>query len=63
MDLPLDYLEKYTTRVRAVIPDDIRAVAARYVDPEPASIVVVGDAAQISGQLETIGKVTVEEAK
>jgi zinc protease len=63
MGLPLAYLENYTSRVRAVTPDDIRAVAARYVDPERASVVVVGDASKISPQLESFGTVTVEEAK
>jgi len=63
MGLPLAYLEYYTTRVRAVTPDDIRAVAARYVDPERAAVVVVGDASKISPQLESFGKVTVEQAK
>lgn len=63
MGLPLAYLENYTSRVRAVTADDIRAVAARYVDPERASLVVVGDASKISTQLETFGKVTVEEAQ
>lgn len=63
MDLPLDYLERYSARVRAVAPDQILAAAAEYADPERASIVVVGDASVISAQLETFGKVTIEEAK
>ncbi len=63
MGLPLDYLEKYTTRVRAVTPDQIRVVASKYVLPDKASMVVVGDASKISKQLEQFGKVTVEEAK
>jgi zinc protease len=63
MGLPLAYLENYTTRVRAVTREEIRAAAARYVDPERAAVVVVGDASKIAAQLESIGKVTVEEAK
>jgi zinc protease len=63
MGLPLDYLEQYTARVRAVTPGQIRAAATRYVLPDQASIVVVGDASKISKQLEEFGKVTVEEAK
>ena len=63
MGLPLAYLENYTTRVRAVTREEIRAAAARYVDPERAAVVVVGDASRIAAQLESIGKVTVEEAK
>ncbi len=63
MGLPLDYLEKYTTRVRAVTADQIRVVAAKYILPEKASMVIVGDASKISKQLEAFGKVTVEAAK
>jgi zinc protease len=63
MGLPLDYLEKYTARVRAVTPDQIRAAASKYILPEKASMVVVGDASKISRQLEAFGKVTVEAAK
>ncbi|HOK44446.1 MAG TPA: pitrilysin family protein [Bryobacteraceae bacterium] len=63
MGLPLDYLEKYTARVRAVTPAQISAVAAKYIHPDKASIVVVGDASQIAKQLERFGKVTIEQAK
>ncbi|MGO9095137.1 MAG: M16 family metallopeptidase [Bryobacteraceae bacterium] len=63
LGLPLDYLEQYTRRVRAVSPEGILAAAARFMDPQPASIVVVGDASQILAPLESFGKVKVEEAK
>ncbi len=63
MGLPLDYLEKYTARIRAVKPDEIRAAASKYVAPDQDSIVVVGDASKIGRQLEEFGKVAVEEAK
>jgi zinc protease len=63
MGLPLDYLEKYTSRVRAVTPKSIRAAAAKYIQPDPASMIVVGDASKIAGQLKKFGKVTVEKAK
>lgn len=60
LGLPLEYLEKYTARVRAVSADQIRRAAAKYVSPERASMVVVGDSAKIAKQLETFGKVVVE---
>lgn len=63
LGLPLDYLEQYTSRVRAVTPVGILAAAAGYMDPQPASIVVVGDASQILAPLQSFGKVQVEQAK
>jgi zinc protease len=63
LGLPLDYLEKYTARVRAVGPAQIRAAAAKYIAPEAASLVVVGDASKLAKQLETFGKVSIVEAE
>ena len=62
LGLPIDYLERYTTRVRSVTPEQIRRAAARYISPEAASIVAVGDAAAIAGQLGKFGEVTVTKA-
>ena len=45
--LPNDYLEKFTDRVRAVEPDQILAAAQKYMAPDNAVIVVVGDASKI----------------
>jgi zinc protease len=53
LGLPLDYLEQYTARIQAVTAEQVRAAAARYIEADCASIVVVGDGAQISKQLET----------
>jgi len=63
MGLPLEYLEKYTARVRSVAPGQIQAVARKYISPEDAAVVVVGDASAIGRQLEKFGKATVEKAK
>lgn len=54
LGLPLEYLENYTARVRAVAPEEIRAAAARHVRPDDASIVVVGDSSAIARQLEAL---------
>jgi len=62
LGLPLDYLEKYTANVRAVDAAAIRAAAARYISPDAVAVVAVGDAAQISKQLETFGKVSIVKA-
>jgi len=63
MDLPDDYLEKFTARVRSVEPGEIQAAAQKYLDPAKATIVVVGDAAQIAKSLEKFGPVHVEKVK
>jgi zinc protease len=63
MDLPNDYLEMFTTRVRSVEPDQIQAAARKYLAPDKATIVVVGDASKIEKPLEKFGPVQVEKAK
>ncbi len=63
MGLPLEYLEKYPARVRAVEPAQIRTAAKKYMSPENAAIVVVGDASKIKERLEKFGKVTIERAE
>ncbi len=63
LGLPLDYLETYTSRVRAVDAAAIRAVAARYIAPGAAALVAVGDASGIAKDLETFGKVSIVKAE
>ncbi len=63
MGLPNDHLEKYTTRIRSVEPQQIQAAARKYIAPKDAGIVVVGDASQIQKALERLGKVTVVKAE
>jgi len=63
MGLPIEYLEKYTSRVRSVEPGKIRAAAGRYMTPKDAAVIVVGDAPKISPQLQKFGKIAVEEAR
>lgn len=60
MGLPLSYLERYGPRVCAVEPERIQAAAAKYFDPEAASIVVVGDADKLAAPLTRFGEVAVE---
>jgi zinc protease len=57
--LPVDYLEKYTTRIRSVEPDEVQSVAKKIIAPDESAIVVVGDAGQIRPALEKFGKVNV----
>ncbi|HTS26479.1 MAG TPA: pitrilysin family protein [Bryobacteraceae bacterium] len=62
LGLPNDYLETYTTRVRSVEPDQILAVAKKYIDPGQAAVVVVGDASKIGDILKKFGNVTVAKS-
>jgi zinc protease len=61
--LPNDYLEKFTNRVRAVEPDQVQAMAKKYMAPDQSVIVVVGDASQIGKVLEKFGNVTVTKVQ
>ena len=63
MGLPIDYLEKYTSRIRSVEPDQIQSTARKYIAPDEAAIVVVGDAQKIGPALEKFGKVEVVQEK
>jgi predicted Zn-dependent peptidase len=50
--LPDDYLKTYRDQVSAVNTEDIQRVAHKYVTPDRAALVVVGDAAEISDQIK-----------
>ena len=63
MGLPVDYLEKYTGRIRSVEPDQIQAAAKKYMSPVKAAIVVVCDASKIGKALEKFGDVTVTKVE
>ncbi len=63
LGLPNDYLETYTTKIRSVEPDQVQAVAKKYMGTGQAAIVVVGDASKIGDIVKKFGDVTVEKAK
>ena len=52
LGLPDDYLQVYREQVQAVTIDQIQRVAQKYVKPDEAAIVIVGDGAQVVEQLE-----------
>ena len=52
LDLPDDYLRTYRDQVNAVSTAEIQAVARKYVTPDDAAIVIVGDAAEITEQVK-----------
>jgi predicted Zn-dependent peptidase len=51
-DLPKDHLETYRDNVNAVTIEQIQEVAERYIKPDEAAIVIVGDGRQIVDQVE-----------
>lgn len=55
-----DYLERWTERIRVVDASDVERVARRYLDPDRASVVVVGDRARVEEPLERLGVGAVE---
>jgi len=59
LGLPNDYLETYVTRVRSVEPGQVQAVAKKYMTPDQASVVIVGDSSKIGDVLKKFGDVKV----
>lgn len=64
-DLPLAQLSDYARKVRAVTADDVQRVARRYLTPDQATVVVVGDITKVRSPVETLalGEITVLDAK
>jgi hypothetical protein len=50
--LPDNYLETYRDHVQAVTGEQIQDVATRYVRPDEAAIVIVGDGGEVAPQVE-----------
>ena len=50
--LPENYLEIYRDRVQAVTIEQIQNVAQKYVRPDEAALVIVGDGAQLNEQVK-----------
>jgi zinc protease len=50
--LPQDYLEAYRSRIQAVTIEQVQEVARKYVTPDEAAVVIVGDAAQLLEQVK-----------
>lgn len=60
--LPDDYWDTYPARIAAVSADDVQRVARKYLNPETAQIVAVGDRGQIQPMLEKFGAVEVYDS-
>lgn len=52
-----DYWERFPAKVNAVTAGETQALAQKYLAPDRAHIVAVGDASRIRGALEKLGKV------
>src|SRR6266478_2829794 len=50
--LPDNYLNTYRSQIQSVTREQIRAVALKYVKPDEAAIVIVGDGNQLSEQIK-----------
>jgi zinc protease len=50
--LPSDYLHTYREHIQRVTAEDVQRVANKYVTPEVAAVVIVGDAATITEQVK-----------
>ena len=52
LNLPDNYLQVYRERVQAVTVEDIQRVAQKYVKPDEAALIVVGDGASVLQQIK-----------
>src|SRR5215204_3002172 len=52
LNLPNDYLQHYRDRVQAVTVEEIQRVARKYVRPDEAAFIVVGDGASVVEQIK-----------
>ena len=52
LNLPNDYLDTYRERIQAVTVEDIQRVARKYVKPDEAALIVVGDGRLVMEQIE-----------
>ena len=53
--LTLDELPKLAARVRAVTSADVQRVARKYLTPDRAHVVVVGDLSKVKEPIEKLG--------
>jgi zinc protease len=52
VELPSNYLRTYRDQVNAVTVEQIQDAARRYITPDQAAIVIVGDAAEVTPQIK-----------
>src|ERR1044072_1074401 len=52
LNMPNDYLDNYRDRIQAVTVEEIQRVAQKYIKPDEAALVVVGDGASVLEQMK-----------
>lgn len=52
LNLPDNYLQQYRDRVQAVTSADIQRVAAKYIKPDEAAVIIVGDGLKVLDQIK-----------
>jgi hypothetical protein len=52
LGLPNDYLQRYRDRVQAVTAEEIQRVATKYIRPDLAAVIVVGNGASVPEQMK-----------
>lgn len=60
--LPKDYYNTYLTKVEAVTLDDVLRISKKYLRPNNAHVVVVGDGVTVAGTLNKFGAVSFYDA-
>ncbi len=61
--LPADYWDKYPTRMMAVSPDQVQAMARKYLDPAKVQIIAVGDAKKIEDTMKKFGPLEIYDTE
>ena len=54
-NLPQDYYQNYLKNIAAVSVDDVKAVADKYIHPDNAYVIVVGNADEVAKKLSEFG--------
>ena len=58
-----DFIQNHRASIEAVTDDQVQQAARKYITPDRAAIVLVGDAAKLKKQLETLGPVEMADAR
>ena len=59
-NLPADYIDQQTKILKNMTPDQIKAMATKYVNPDKLNILLVGDKAKIIDGVKKLGYEIVE---
>lgn len=59
-NLPADYIEKQSKILQGMTPEQVRATAGKYIQPEKLNILLVGDKALIADKVKALGYEVVE---